>query len=94
MSQELPEDDGMRCVGPPPSRRRVAARGPGGVVIKVHCSYDVEIRKYDDDDNEIELTEDEVKKIEADLLLEVLDVQNMDTDLSISVFMIYVERIA
>jgi hypothetical protein len=63
-------------------------------VIKVHCSYDVEVRKYDADDNEIELTEDEAKKIEADLLIEVLDVQNMDTDLSISVLMIDVERIA
>ena len=63
-------------------------------MIKVHCSYDVEVRKYDADDNEIELTEDEAKKIEADLLIEVLDVQNMDTDLSISVLMIDVERIA
>jgi hypothetical protein len=63
-------------------------------VIKIHCAYDVEVRKYDDDDNEIELTEDETKKIEAGLLIEVLDVQNMNTDLSISVLMIDVERIA
>jgi hypothetical protein len=63
-------------------------------VRKIHVEFDLEARKYDNDDNEVQLTPKELAGLEEDIEREVFGIQNMGTDLNISVFGYLLEEMA
>jgi hypothetical protein len=62
-------------------------------MIKYHVEFDVEIRKFDEDDNEIGLGPLERPRFEDALYTEIEGLKEMDFDLQIDVRQIGVDRI-